>query len=264
MHGLKRIAYNMHGMKRIAIVLGVVVALICVWQWFVVHYSISPIILPSPIATFREFLDSPGFFLSHAGWTLWLTIVGFMLALLFGVILSFFIVSSRLAENTIYTLLVALNSVPKVALAPLFIVWMGVGPEPKIAISLMLAIFPIVIDTVLGLKSVDGDMVALARVNAASRWAILSKIRLPSALPSVFAGMKVAISLSLIGTIIGEFVGGSKGLGFAILTAQGQFDTPRLFVSIMLLAIMGFLLFSVMELIERLVIPWHTSVRKAH
>jgi len=252
----------MAALKKGLAIVGVFFVILALWQLLVSYYAVTPIILPSPMAVLDEFLSSIGYFMTQAGWTLWLTVASFGLAIFFGVALAVLIVSSKLAEDTIYTMLVALNSIPKVALAPLFVVWMGVGPGPKVAIALMLAIFPIVIDTVLGLKSVDGDMIALARVNSASRWAILRKILIPSALPSLFAGMKVAISLALIGTIIGEFVGGSQGLGFAILSAQGQFDTPRLFVSIILLAIMGFALFSLMELIERLSIPWHSSVRR--
>ena len=146
----------------------------------------------------------------HLGFTLGMTCIGFALAVVLGVALAVGIVYSRFLERTIYTLLVALNSIPKVALAPLFVIWMGTGPEPKIAIALMLAIFPIVIDTVLGLRSVDPDMLHLARVSKASPWAVLTKIRFPCALPSLFAGMKVAISFALVGAIVGEFVAGSQ------------------------------------------------------
>ncbi|ABS17267.1 ABC transporter permease (plasmid) [Brucella anthropi] len=237
------------------------VSALAVWELSVRFFAISPILLPSPSAVWAEFWRMPSFFLYNAGVTLAVTLIGFLLAMVFGVLLAIVIVSSKTLERPVFSFLVALNSVPKVALAPLFVVWMGIGPEPKIAIAVMLAIFAIVIDTVLGLRSVDPDMVNLARVGRASKWQILTKIRLPCALPSMFAGLKVAISLALIGAIIGEFVGGSSGLGFAILSAQGQFDTPGLFVSLALLIAMGSLLFNIMEGIERLSIPWHTSVR---
>ena len=170
----------------------------------------------------------------------------------------------RFLERTIYTLLVALNSIPKVALAPLFVIWMGTGTEPKVAIALMLAIFPIVIDTVLGLRSVDPDMLHLARVSRASPLAVLTKIKFPCALPSLFAGMKVGISFALVGAIVGEFVAGSKGLGFQILVAQGQFDTVAVFVCLMLLGIFGTLLFFALDYAERLCLPWHVSQRGRH
>ena len=171
------------------------------------------------------------------------------------------IVYSRLLEHTIYTLLVAFNSVPKVALAPLFVIWMGTGAEPRIAIALMLAIFPIVIDTVLGLRSVDPDMLSLAQVYRASPLKILMRVRFPHALPSIFAGMKVGISFALVGAIVGEFVAGSTGLGYLILIAQGQFDTPRVFVSLLALGVMGTVLFYLIDLAERLTLPWHVSQR---
>jgi len=178
-----------------------------------------------------------------------------------GVALAVGIVYSRLLERTVYTLLVALNSIPKVALAPLFVIWMGTGPEPKIALALMLGIFPIVIDTVLGLRSVDPDMLSLARVSRASAWSVLTKIRFPCALPSLFAGMKVAISFALVGALVGEFVAGSYGIGFQILLAQGQFDTVRVFVSLLLLGIVGTILFFLVDYAERLLLPWHVSQR---
>jgi NitT/TauT family transport system permease protein len=171
------------------------------------------------------------------------------------------IVYSPLVERTIYTLLVALNSIPKVALAPLFVIWMGTGVEPKIAIALMLAIFPIVIDMVLGLRSVDPDMLNLARVSRATPMAILMKIRFPCALPSLFAGMKVAVSFALVGAIVGEFVAGSRGLGFQILVAQGQFDTVRVFVPLLLLGVVGTILFFLVDYAERVCLPWHVSQR---
>ena len=143
-------------------------------------------------------------------------------------------------------------------------IWMGTGPEPKIEIALMLGIFPIVIDTVLGLRSVDPDMLALAKVSKASPWAVLTKIRFPCALPSLFAGMKVAISFALVGALVGEFVAGSYGIGFQILLAQGQFDTVRVFVSLLLLGIVGTILFFLVDYAERLLLPWHVSQRGRH
>jgi NitT/TauT family transport system permease protein len=219
------------------------------------------IILPAPSKIYFEFALSPWYFLRHAGITLGVTLAGFALSLVLGVVLAVGIVYSKVIERTVYTTLVALNSVPKVALAPLFVIWMGIGVEPKIAIAVMLAIFSIVIDTVLGLRSVDPDMINLARAHRAGPLAILVKIRFPNALPSLFAGMKVAIAFALVGAIVGEFVAGDGGLGFVILVAQGQFDTPRVFVAILILGLMGTLLFYLIDIVERLLLPWHVSQR---
>lgn len=242
-------------------VVGLFVGVVVLWEGAVWLFKPAPLILPAPSAIWDEFLLAPVYFLRMALFTLYTTLAGFALAVVLGLALAVGIVHSKFMERTVYTLLVALNSVPKVALAPLFVIWMGTGIEPKIAIALMLALFSVVIDAVLGLRSVDPDMVNLARASRASSFAILRKIRFPNALPSVFAGLKVAISFALVGAIVGEFVAGSEGLGFAILTAQGQFDTPRVFVCLILLGMLGTVLFYVVEAIERLLLPWHVSQR---
>lgn len=242
-------------------VLLVLLGTVVLWELAVMLLQPPPIILPAPSRILHDFMEAPGYFLRHARYTLSTTLAGFALAVVLGVVLAIAIVQSRWMERVIYTLLVALNSLPKVALAPLFVIWMGLGMAPKIAIALMLGIFSIVVDTVLGLRSVDPDALALARVHRASQLQILSKIRLPNALPSLFAGMKVAISFALVGAIVGEFVAGSDGLGHAILIAQGQFDTPRVFVALVLLGLMGTALFYVVDLVERIALPWHVSRR---
>jgi NitT/TauT family transport system permease protein len=239
----------------------VILGALALWEIGVWLVKPPPIILPAPSLVFREFLLAPAYFVKQASFTLYTTLAGFSLAVVLGLALAIGIVHSRFLEQTVYTLLVALNSVPKVALAPLFVIWMGTGIEPKIAIALMLALFSVVIDAVLGLRSVDPDMLSLARVSRASRFAILRKIRLPNALPSIFAGLKVAISFALVGAIVGEFVAGSEGLGFAIMTAQGQFDTPRVFVCLIILGLLGTVLFYIVEGAERLALPWHVSQR---
>lgn len=245
------------------VILVLAVALL-LWEGGVWLFQPPPLILPAPSAIVGAFLQAPGLFMRQLGFTLGMTCLGFALAVVLGVLLAVAIVSSKLLERTIYTLLVALNSIPKVALAPLFVIWMGTGTEPKVAIALMLAIFPIVIDTVLGLRSVDPDMLHLARVSRASPLAVLTKIKFPCALPSLFAGMKVGISFALVGAIVGEFVAGSKGLGFQILVAQGQFDTLGVFVCLVLLGIFGTLLFFLLDYAERLCLPWHVSQRGRH
>jgi NitT/TauT family transport system permease protein len=146
--------------------------------------------------------------------------------------------------------------------APLFVIWLGTGAEPKIAIGFLIAVFAIVIDMVLGLKSVPPDILDLARSLRGGRMATLWRIRFPCALPSLFAGMKVAISLALVGAIVGEFVSSQRGLGYVILSAQGTFDTARVFAAILVLGIMGVALFWLVTLAERLAIPWHASQKE--
>jgi NitT/TauT family transport system permease protein len=180
-----------------------------------------------------------------------------------GIALAVVIVESRPLESTVYALIVGLNSVPKVAVAPLFVVWLGTGYEPKIAIAFLIAVFAVVIDTVLGLRSVPPDVIDLARSLRGSRLDMLFRIRFPCALPAIFSGMKVAISLALVGAIVGEFVSSQRGLGYVILSAQGMFDIVRVFAALAVLAALGILLFWAIVWAERRSIHWHASQAEA-
>jgi NitT/TauT family transport system permease protein len=242
----------------------ILLSLVLLWEVAVRALDIKPILLPPPSMILRELAASPWFYLRQSGDTLLTTVAGFVLAVVLGVGLAIGIVYSRMLERVIYTLLVSLNSLPKVGLAPLFVIWLGTGVEPKIAIAVMLAIFPIVVDMVLGLRSVDPDILAMAHVSRARPSAVLWKIRLPHALPTLFAGMKVGISFALVGAIVGEFVAGSDGLGTVILIAEGQFDTTRVFAALVMLGVLGTALFYIVEFAEGLLLPWHPSHRARH
>jgi NitT/TauT family transport system permease protein len=252
-----------HRADRTVSVMAVLIASLLLWEIGCYLLRPAPFVLPAPSTVVATFLDSPSYFLKNAAFTLWTTISGFALAVAIGFMAAVGIIYSKLLERTLYTLLVTLNSVPKVALAPLFVIWMGTGAAPKIAVALTIAVFAVVIDTVLGLRSVGSDLLYLARSARASQLQILLKIRVPSALPSMFAGMKVAISLSLVGAIVGEFVAGDTGLGQVILLAQGMFQTPRMFVALVILGLLGTVLFYAVDLAERLMVSWHPSQRVA-
>ena len=241
---------------------GVLIALFVLWEAAVRAFKVKPIVLPPPSAVFAELAAAPGWYLGHAWYTVLVTLGGFALAVLVGVLLAVLIVESRLLEKSIYALVIGLNSVPKVAVAPLFVIWLGTDAEPKIAIAFLIAVFAIVIDAVLGLKSVPPDILDLARALRGGRLATLWRIRFPCALPSLFAGMKVAIGLALVGAIVGEFVSSQRGLGYVILSAQGMFDTARVFAAILVLAAMGMALFWLIAWLERLAIPWHASQKE--
>ncbi|KJK24846.1 ABC transporter permease [Burkholderiaceae bacterium 16] len=238
-----------------------IVVLLLIWEGAVRAFGVREFLLPPPSKIFTEFLAQPGFLLMQSLDTLQTTLAGFVLAVVLGVGAAIGIVYSRFLDRTLYSLMVALNAVPKVALAPLFVIWLGTGSAPKIAIAMLIAIFPILIDTVLGLKSIDPEMLNMARANQASRSKVLWKIRFPNALPSIFAGMKVGVSFALVGTIVGEFVAGETGLGHVILVAQGSFDTPTVFVALALLCALGVILFKALEWAEERMLPWHASQR---
>lgn len=236
-----------------------IIGLFVVWQVAVDVLHVRALLLPAPSAIFAALAQSPRWFLQEGMYTLETTLIGFALAVAVGILLAILIVEIRLLESTLYALIVALNSVPKVAIAPLFVIWLGTGPGPKISIAFLIAFFPIVIDTVLGLKSVPKDMLDLAKSMHGARLDQFWRIRLPSALPSMFAGMKVGISLALVGAIVGEFVASDHGLGYIILTAQGTFDTAQIFAANILLGAAGIVLFWIMSALERKLVPWHVS-----
>lgn len=237
------------------------ISLVLLWEAVVHLFGVREFLFPAPSTILVEIFSYTGYFVRNAFYTLAVTLTGFAIALTLGVALAIGIVYSRFLENTLYSLLVALNSIPKVALAPLFVIWLGTEMAPKIAIAVTIALFAIVVDTVLGLRSVDPETLSMARAARASEWQILRKIRFPSALPSLFAGMKVAISFALVGALVGEFVAGSQGLGHAILLAQGMFDTPRVFAAILILGLLGTALFYIVDALERAMLPWHASHR---
>jgi NitT/TauT family transport system permease protein len=242
----------------------VVVGFFVFWQLAIMLTKPPDYLLPGPVAIFEEMMSAPLWYLGHALRTVGATLLGFGTALVVGCLAAIGIVYSRVLENTLYTLLVALNSVPKVALAPLFIIWMGTGLSSKVAISFLIALFAIVVDTVLGLRSVDPDAVDLFRSLRGGNLQTLLWLRMPNALPHLFSGMKVAISLALVGAIAGEFVASQAGLGYVILSAQGAFQTTRVFAAVVLLGILGTILFFAVDLAERLVCPWHVSHRARH
>lgn len=227
-----------------------------VWELLVRTMHVRPITLPPPSAVLGELFGEWQFYLDHAGYTLLTTLAGFILAALIGVLLATMLVGSKLFEHTVYPLIIGLNSVPKVAIAPLFVIWLGTGSEPKIAIAFLIAVFAVIVDAVHGLRSVPGDVLDLGRVLRGSRMDFFFKVRLPGALPSILAGMKVAISLALVGAIVGEFVASQRGLGYVILSAQGTFDTTRVFAAVIVLAIMGLGLYGALALAERRLTPW--------
>lgn len=243
-------------------ILLVLLGTVLIWELGVRLFQPPEIILPAPSSIWAAFLQSPWVFLRNTLYTLSTTGIAFAISVVLGVVMAVGIVQSRFLERTLYTLLIAINSVPKVALAPLFVIWLGTGVASQLAVAVMLAIFPIVINTVLGLRSVDPDMLNLAKATRASKFDVIAKIRVPNALPSLFSGMKVGISFALVGAIVGEFVAGGRGLGFLVLTAQGQFDTTRVFVSLVLLGIMGTILFYAVDVLERIALPWHSSQRQ--
>jgi NitT/TauT family transport system permease protein len=237
------------------------VILIVLWEIVILAFRIPPYLIPTPAAVARALVAEWPRLMREAIPTTYSTIVGFALSIAFGIPMALMIAYSRTVESFVYPLLVFSQSVPKIAIAPLFVVWFGFGVIPKIICAFMLAFFPVVVSTVMGFKSVDNDMLDLARSMRASKLETFIRVSFPQALPSIFAGLKVSITLAVVGAVVGEFVGSNSGIGYVLQIANGNFDLPLMFAALTVLSGIGVVLFVAIDLIERLVIPWHASQR---
>lgn len=231
------------------------------WEAFARLSGLPSYVLPGVEAVGRRLVESWPELARHGVWTVFEVVAGFSLSAVVAIPLGMVIVYSRPVERLIYPPIVALNSLPKVAMAPLFVVWFGFGLSPKIGITFLIAFFPILVNTIIGLRGVDPDMVQLARSMNASTLRVFLKLRLPHALPSIFAGLKVATGLAVVGALIGEFIGSDRGWGYLLVQAGGQLDTSLIFAILVLLSALAVGLFNLVALVERVAIPWHASQR---
>jgi NitT/TauT family transport system permease protein len=202
------------------------IAILAIWQGYVALSGISRIVLPSPIDIIDVSVRRYDLLLRETWPTVAETVLGFALALVIGIPLAVCVANSRLLNLALYPILVATQSIPKVAVAPIILVWFGLGMQSKLAIAFLVAFFPVVVDTAAGLRATPAGLLELARSLRASPWQVFAKVQMPAALPFMFAGAKVAITLAVIGAVIGEFVGSVNGLGNLLLTANSQMDGP--------------------------------------
>lgn len=238
-----------------------VIAVVLVW-WLVTEMKwVPPFIIPSPADTWAAFADNAAYLAQHTWVTTYETLVGFVIAVVVGLFVAVVMVYSRGLEQTLYPVILFAQVIPKIAIAPLFIVWLGFGMEPKILVAVLMAFFPVVISGLAGLRSVDPEILQLTSTMGAGRWRTFSKVRLPAALPELLSGLKVAATLAVTGAVVGEFVGANEGLGYVILQANGNLDTAMLFAALIIMSLMGVLLFAIIQIAERFLIPWHASKR---
>jgi NitT/TauT family transport system permease protein len=230
--------------------------------WLVARFAGLPeVVLPGPGRVLDAFLELPGYLLQQTWQTVRITLFGFGLAVVGGVLMGVAIAGSRRIERMFSPLLVAVNAVPKIALAPLLFVWLKLGERPIVAMAFLICFFPVVLSTAAGLVSTPPDLVELARSLSASRWQSFRKVRLPAALPQIFVGLKVAMPLAVIGAVVGEMQGGEVGLGTVILVASGQGDSATAFAAIVLLSVASIVLYYALVLAERLLLPWVREIR---
>lgn len=234
------------------------IALIVLWELAVRVGGIPQYLLPTPSSVAVYTAQSLPLLAPHAWATFVATILGFLLAVVFGVVLSIMIVWSRTFEDAIYPLVVTTQVIPKVAIAPLLIVYLGFGLEPKVFLAFLIAFFPMVINTTLGLKAVNPELLELLSTLKATKWQILRKVRLWRAVPYMVEGAKISITLAVIGAIVGEFSAGSQGLGYLIASSSARLDTVRGFSAVLVLIIVGIVLFEAIHIVGRLATPWLT------
>jgi len=236
---------------------GTMVVLIAAWEVATWLFAIPPYLLPAPSSIAQAMVANEAVLLKHSVGTTVEILLGFALSVAVGVPLALGIFLWKPFANTIYPLLVSSQAVPKVAVAPLFLVWFGFGLLPKVLIAFLIAFFPVVINTAMGLAAIEREKIYLAQSMGLGAVRTFFKIQLPNALPSIFAGLKISITLAVVGAVVGEFVGGQGGLGYLLLIANGNMDTALLFAGIVALTVLGVVFFALIGVVERLVLPPH-------
>jgi NitT/TauT family transport system permease protein len=230
--------------------------MVALWQLLVILFPIPAFILPGPLAVWKTAAAFGANWIPHAIATISVALTGFGIAIVVGVLLAIIIVHSRVLAQILTPALVVLQIVPKIAFAPLFLVWFGLGPVPIVVVTFLVAFFPMVVNAAVGLSDIEQDLIDLTRVLRLKWWRVLWSIRFPSALPHLFSGLKVASTLAVIGAIIGEFVGSNQGLGYLILIANNNLNTPLALAAIVLISIFGLILYAAIVLIEMASLPW--------
>lgn len=237
----------------------VVALLLAAWEVGVRVFGVKEYLLPPPSRIWIEFSKRSDVVLGGAWATTQEILGGYLVAVLVSVPFALAVTYSRFIEKAIYPVVVFLQIVPKIAIAPLFIIWFGFGYTPKLLIVFLLSFFPIVVSSIAGFKAVDPEIMDFARTTGAGGWKLFIKIRLPQALPDIFTGMKIGAALSATAAVVAEFVASDKGLGYLLLQYNGNLDTPMVFAVIFLLSLIGLAVYYSVEFIERLAIPWHAS-----
>jgi NitT/TauT family transport system permease protein len=238
-----------------------IVVIFVLWDLVIRIFKIPPYLIPAPWDVAKMLVAEWPRLWRESLFTGYATLGGFALSILFGIPIAMLIAYSRLVESYVYPLLVFSQSVPKIAIAPLFVVWFGFGIFPKVISAFLLGFFPVVVATVMGFKSMETEMIDLARSMRASRLQMFLKFSLPQALPSIFSGLKVSATLAVVGAVVGEFVGSNSGIGYVLQIANGNFDLPLMFAALFVLSMMGVILFAVVDVVEKMMIPWHQSRR---
>jgi NitT/TauT family transport system permease protein len=248
------------GLKREALRLAmpwlVMAVLLIVWEICCVAFDVPEIILPRPTKVFAVFWQRLDILLMFCWETLWTTVIGFLMAIAGGMLLGVAVGASPFVYSGLYPLLIAFNAVPKVAIVPILMIWVGVGALPAVVTAFVISFFPIVVNVATGLATIEPEMLDVLNSLGASRLEILRKVGIPRAMPYLFASLKVAITLAFIGSVISETVGGNRGIGFLMLSAGARNDAPTTFAGLFAIAIMGVAMYAICALVEKRTTRW--------
>jgi NitT/TauT family transport system permease protein len=258
-----RRGWNRDKILPIVLPLLTLVVFVIVWDRVIVMFGVTPEVMPRPAAALADLLHglSTGVYITHTLVTLTEVIYGFVIGTLGGFAVGVLVAEFRYVRMALYPFLIVLQITPKVAIAPLFIIWLGYGISSKVAIAASISFFPVIINTVAGLRAADAELLEMMRAFCATRWQIFHRVKLKLALPYIFAGLSVAMALAVIGAIVAEFVGSTQGLGYLILQANFKLDTAQVFAVLVLLAVLGIALSAVLSFVSRRALFWHDSER---
>ena len=241
----------------------VLAAIVLVWEAAVHAFEIPVYLLPAPSVIWRDCVAIAGNIAGHTWATLVTIMLGFVASIVVSLPVAALLTSSASVASAVYPILVLTQSIPKVALAPILVVMLGANELPRVVITFLVAFFPLVISVATGFLSVPPELLELGRSYKASRLRELYRIRLPYAVPFIFSGLKVAITLCVVGAVVAEFVNADRGLGYLIVTATAFFKVPVAFGAVILLSVIGIVLFQAIVVIERIFFPWSSSVEAA-
>lgn len=238
----------------------VLVALLGFWEWACMAFAVKPYVLPAPSAIWEAATSGFGQLMYNAGITAWEALAGFVIGSAMGAVIGTAFAYSRFMARGFMPLLIAANTIPTVAIAPIIIIWFGHGIGSKIAVTAFLSFFPLALNMMKGLQSYDRVVADVFRISAASPAQTFFKMRLPTAMPYVFVGLKLNVTFSVIGAIVAEFIQADRGLGFVIMTTYRTMAMPKLWAAMILSALLGIVFFLIVAALERVFVPWHASM----
>jgi len=228
------------------------------WQIVCVVFRIDVFILPAPTAVIQSLYTFFGPIMANAAQTLFTTLLGFAIAVGFGLLLGLIVGASRTIYDGLYPVMVGFNSIPKVAVVPVLVIWFGIGTIPAVVTAFVISFFPIVVNVATGLATIEPEMQDVMRVLGARKWQIMVKIGVPRSMPYFFASLKVAITLAFIGSVIAETVAANSGIGYLMMAASSRFDVPLVFAGLLVIAVMGIVMYELFAVLERRITFWAT------